>query len=258
MLGPEDYHTIRQQIKRSENRLLFFDYDGTLMPIVKFPSLSIPNEDLIRILSALTSDKKNNVVIISGRDSVTLGKWLGSLNLTIVAEHGALIKYPGERWKELAEVTNDWKKDIISVMEQIAAKCEGSFIEEKRFSIAWHYRNAAYEAGNFHSRELIRSLTKLINGTPLQILDGNKIIEVRFNNINKGAIAKKIINEVNPDFILALGDDKTDEDMFHVLGKESVTIKIGAGDTAAGYSLSAQEEVSRFLKNIFLTDSNKI
>jgi trehalose 6-phosphate synthase/phosphatase len=117
MLEMDDYQTISKKVKNSEKRLLFFDYDGTLMPLVKFPSLSAPNEDVIRTLSVLTSDEKNNVVIISGRDSATLGKWLGTMNLIIVAEHGALIKYPGERWKELTDKDEDWKKDIISAME---------------------------------------------------------------------------------------------------------------------------------------------
>jgi trehalose 6-phosphate synthase/phosphatase len=226
------------------------------MPLVKFPSLSAPNEDVIRTLSVLTSDEKNNVVIISGRDSATLGKWLGTMNLIIVAEHGALIKYPGERWKELTDKDEDWKKDIISAMEHCSNKCEGSFIEEKKFSLAWHYRNAPYETGNYYSRELIRTLSKIIDNTPLQVLDGNKIIEVRFTNINKGAIAKKIVREVHPDFILALGDDRTDEDMFKALGPHSVTIKIGPGETAATYKLSEQEEVIKFLKHLFLKNPN--
>ncbi|HWC53941.1 MAG TPA: trehalose-phosphatase [Chitinophagaceae bacterium] len=256
MLEMDDYQTISKKVKNSEKRLLFFDYDGTLMPLVKFPSLSAPNEDVIRTLSVLTSDEKNNVVIISGRDSATLGKWLGTMNLIIVAEHGALIKYPGERWKELTDKDEDWKKDIISAMEHCSNKCEGSFIEEKKFSLAWHYRNAPYETGNYYSRELIRTLSKIIDNTPLQVLDGNKIIEVRFTNINKGAIAKKIVREVHPDFILALGDDRTDEDMFKALGPHSVTIKIGPGETAATYKLSEQEEVIKFLKHLFLKNPN--
>ncbi|OQY95589.1 MAG: trehalose-phosphatase [Sphingobacteriales bacterium UTBCD1] len=256
MIGTEEYHKISELVKRSGKRLLFLDYDGTLMPLMKFPSLSAPNEDVIRILTSLASDKKNNVVIISGRDSATLGKWLGNLDLIIVAEHGALIKYPGKQWQELAEETDEWKKEIITAMENSSRKCGGSFIEEKRFSLAWHYRNASYESGNFHSRELIRTLSKMIHNTPLQILDGNKIIEVRFTKVNKGAIAKMIMNKVNPDFIMALGDDRTDEDMFSALGRDSINIKIGPGETAAGYSLITQEEVVRFLKELLLKELN--
>ncbi len=256
MIEMEDYQTISKQVKKSEKRLLFFDYDGTLMPIAKFPSLSAPNEDVIRTLSELTSDKKNNVVIISGRDSATLGKWLGTMNLIIVAEHGALIKYPGEIWKELTQEGVEWKKDIIPAMELFSEKCEGSFIEEKKFSVAWHYRNTPAETGNFYSRKLIRTLSELVNETPLQVLDGNKIIEVRFNNINKGAIAHEIVKKIRPDFVLALGDDQTDEDMFKALQQKSVTIKIGPGETAAGFTLSAQADVISFLKNIFLRNIN--
>lgn len=251
MFEMDIYRVISEQVKSSVKRLLFFDYDGTLMPLARFPSLSAPNEEVIRLLSDLTSDEKNNIVIISGRDSATLGKWLGAMKLILVAEHGALIKYPGKKWKALIEKGEEWKKDIISVMNTYSGKCEGSFMEEKIFSIAWHYRNASYEVGNYFSRELLSALSKITAGTSLQVLDGNKIIEVRFNSINKGGIAKMIVQEVQPDFILALGDDRTDEDMFKALKSKSVTIKIGTGKTAAGYSLSSQEEVTKLLKNLF-------
>ena len=256
MIETDDYQTIYEQVKNSEKRLLFFDYDGTLMPLAKFPSLSAPNEDVIRILSVLTSDKKNNVVIISGRDSATLGKWLGSLNLIIVAEHGALIKYPGRKWEELADEGGDWKKEIIPAMEHFSNKCAGSFLAAPPYSLAWHYRNAPNETGQYYSRALVRTLSGIIDNTPLQVLDGNKIIEVRFTNINKGTIAKRIVTEVHPDFVLALGDDRTDEDMFKALEPGSITIKIGPGDTAATYTLSVQEEVTKFLKNLFIKKAN--
>lgn len=252
MLDMDQFLKISEQIKRSKKRLLFFDYDGTLMPIVKLPSLSAPNEDVIRTLSLLTSDNKNSVVIISGRDSATIGKWFGSLNLIIVAEHGALVKYPGEKWKALADEDIEWKKNIIPIMEIFSNKCPGSFTEEKKYTVAWHYRNAPAEMGNYHSRELIRTLSKIVHDSALQILDGNKIIEVRLTNINKGAIAKKIVKEICPDFVMAIGDDRTDEDMFKALGAESISIKIGPGETAATYNLLAQEDVTRFLKNLFL------
>lgn len=127
MLDWNYYKEVSEQVLKSDKRLLFFDYDGTLMPLVKFPSLSAPNEDVIRVLSRLTSDKKNNVVIISGRDSNTIGKWLGNLNLIVVAEHGALIKYPGQKWEKLVVENEEWKKDILSVMETISQKYLGFF-----------------------------------------------------------------------------------------------------------------------------------
>lgn len=256
MLDWNYYKEVSEQVLKSDKRLLFFDYDGTLMPLVKFPSLSAPNEDVIRVLSRLTSDKKNNVVIISGRDSNTIGKWLGNLNLIVVAEHGALIKYPGQKWEKLVVENEEWKKDILSVMETISQKCQGSFIEEKSFTLAWHYRNAGVEEGNFYSRKLFHALSDMVRDTALQVLEGNKIIEVRFTNVNKGVIAKKIENEIKPDFVMAIGDDRTDEDMFTALGSDSVTIKIGPGKTAAAFKLSDQEDVIKLLKNLFLKNEN--
>lgn len=256
MLDKDQFKTISEQLKGSEKRLLFFDYDGTLMPLVKVPSLSSPNEDVIRVISRLTSDNRNKVVIISGRDSATIGRWFGSMNLIIVAEHGALIKYPGERWESLADEDIEWKKNILPIMEIFSNKCPGAFTEEKKYTVAWHYRNAPAEMGNYHSRELIRILMGIVHNSALQVLDGNKIVEVRFTNIHKGVIAKKIVKEVCPDFIMAIGDDRTDEDMFKALGSKSVSIKIGPGETAATYSLPVQEDVPKLLKTLFLNTKN--
>ena len=242
---------IIQKIKDANKRLFFFDYDGTLMPFAKIPSLAAPNAEVIQVLSSLSSDENNSVVIISGRDIETLDKWLGNMDLTIVAEHGALIKYYGRKWKTLIQTNgDDWKKNVLPTMELFAKRCTGSFIEEKKYSLVWHYRNVQKQLGFFRSRELLQNLSHILANTPFQVIDGNKVVEVRIANINKGIVAKRIMNEVKPDFVMALGDDKTDEDMFRALEHDAVTIKIGPGITAASYMISRQDEVIMFLNDL--------
>ena len=124
--------------------------------------------------------------------------------------------------------------------------------------MAWHYRNVQKQLGFFRSRELLQNLSHILANTPLQVLDGNKVIEVRIANINKGIVARRIINEVKPDFIMALGDDKTDEDMFKALEGDAITIKIGPGISSASYMISKQDEVIMFLKNIISTKYNLV
>jgi trehalose 6-phosphate synthase/phosphatase len=205
---------------------------------------------VLRFLNELADDERNNVVIISGRDSYTLDKWLGSLRVILVAEHGAKIKYPGQEWQQLVELRMGWEKDILPVMEIFTKRCNGSFIEEKQFSIAWHYRNVPRQLGFSRSRELIQHLSNILANTILQVIDGNKVVEVRVASTSKGQVARKIYNELQPDFTLVLGDDKTDEDMFKELQNDATTIKIGLGNTAASYTIPKQKDVDYLLNSL--------
>ena len=250
LLDNKNCRRIISKAKEADKRLYFFDYDGTLTPYSKHPALAEPGEEILKILSRLSSDKKNKVVIISGRDSTTLDKWIGALPLTIVAEHGATIKYQHGEWQSLLEYGSDWKKDILPVMELFAKRCNGSFTEEKQYSIAWHYRNAEKQLGFSRSRELIQNLSHILANTSLRVIDGNKVVEVRSANINKGVVARKIMQELNPSFTLCIGDDKTDEDMFEALQGDAVTIKIGMGGTAALYTIPQQQQVLPFLNTL--------
>jgi trehalose 6-phosphate synthase/phosphatase len=91
-LSNTDLTSIGESFKRSQKRHLFLDYDGTLVPYARHPKLAIPNKDLIGLLSILSSDRKTEATIISGRDSVTLEQWFHHLPINLVAEHGASVR----------------------------------------------------------------------------------------------------------------------------------------------------------------------
>jgi trehalose 6-phosphate synthase/phosphatase len=254
LLDQANCAVILQKMKAAEKRLFFFDYDGTLMPFARHPLLAAPEQPILQILQALSSRPGNELVIISGRDRHTLDQWLGSLPVTIVAEHGAIVKYPGKGWQALTTVDNEWKKDILPTLELFAKRSHGSFIEQKEHSIAWHYRNMEKQLGFSRSRELLQNLTSMLANTALQVLDGNKVIEIRSANFNKGMVAKTISAQQQAGFILCMGDDKTDEDMFTAMQTTAVTIKIGNGQTAANYTIPQQQEVLSFLKKLINED----
>ncbi|HEY0751683.1 MAG TPA: trehalose-phosphatase, partial [Chitinophagaceae bacterium] len=91
-------------------------------------------------------------------------------------------------------------------------------------------------------------LLQLITNTPLQVIDGNKVLEVRLAGIDKGATSIKLMERFAPEFTLCIGDDATDEDMFRLLRETAFTIKIGRGTTAAKYNILSQRDVYPFLK----------
>ena len=121
-------------------------------------------------------------------------------------------------------------------------------LEEKKNTLTWHYRNTNPDLGFIRSRELLNSLQQLTVNTSLQIIDGNKVLEIRMTGIDKGITATKLINMFRPDFILCMGDDTTDEDMFRTLERLAVTIKVGNAASSAKYNLMSQDGVLPFLQ----------
>jgi trehalose 6-phosphate synthase/phosphatase len=241
----------------ASKRCILLDYDGTLSPYQKLPTLAVPSSELLDLLEHLSKDDNNEIVVISGRDTETLEKWLGYLPLNLVSEHGACLRFKNEDWQMQATSSSEWKEEIRPLLQLFVTRCAGSFIEEKKNTIAWHYRNTNPDLGFIRSRELFNNLQQLITNTPLQVVDGNKVIEVRMIGVDKGSTALNIIGRLNPDFILCIGDDTTDEDMFRVLRDKAYTIKVGSGNTNAQYKLLQQQDVLPLLRQFMIPVRNK-
>jgi trehalose 6-phosphate synthase/phosphatase len=250
LLDEKTITAIRKHYQRSSNRCLLLDYDGTLVPFSRIPSEASPDNAVKELLNRLSADKKNHVVVISGRDLSSLDRWLGEFNITLVAEHGAGFKPRGGNWQQMVSVSDLWKEEIRRIMQLFVLRCAGSFIEEKTNTIAWHYRNTQAGLGFSRSRELLNTLSQLIQNTTLQVIDGNKVVEVRIAGFDKGATALKIIGEMDPDFVLCMGDDTTDEDMFKALEGEAYTIKVNNGASAAQYTILSQQQVLPILNKL--------
>jgi trehalose 6-phosphate synthase/phosphatase len=254
-LDEKTINNICRHYADSKKRFFLIDYDGTLVPITRMPDEAVPADNVKDFLASISSDPDNHVAIVSGRDAATLEQWFGYLPLTLVAEHGSSLKMRNETWQQLVTVSDHWKDQLRRMMQLFVTRCAGSFIEEKTNTLAWHYRNTQVDLGFTRSRELINNLSQLIQSTPLQVIDGNKVVEVRMAGFDKGTITMRILNEARPDFIVCLGDDTTDEDMFKVLEQSSFTektytIKIGSRGTAAKYTLPSQQQVLPFLQRL--------
>jgi trehalose 6-phosphate synthase/phosphatase len=234
----------------ASSRCLLLDYDGTLTPFSSFPLQATPNRELKETLFLLGEDRRNQVVIISGREAGTLDRWFGHMQITLVAEHGASIRKPGSDWEHLVSSSNKWKDEIRNILQGFVFRCVGSFIEEKNYSIAWHYRNAQRELGSNMARVLINNLTQFLQNTMLQVVAGNMVVEVRMSGYDKGIMALKIVNEWQPGFTLCIGDDTTDEDMFKALQNRAYTIKVSGVSTSAKYTIFSQKNVLPLLNQL--------
>ncbi|MEI6948222.1 bifunctional alpha,alpha-trehalose-phosphate synthase (UDP-forming)/trehalose-phosphatase [Paraflavisolibacter sp. H34] len=234
---------------RSRRRLILLDYDGTLVPFADTPGQARPGAHLLELLQQLAEAPNNTVCIISGRDSATLDSWLGHLPLNIIAEHGARMKEKEGSWRDRTGAPREWKGLVRDLMEATVQQCPGSFVETKEFSVVWHYRNTNSEAAALRAAELFKDLNEYTHNLGVQVLRGNKMVEVRVYGMNKGLVIQEEFSPERFDFILALGDDRTDEDMFRALAadRNAWTIKIGAEASFARFNLYTPQMVLSLL-----------
>ncbi len=250
LLSADQQRRLKEEYGKSARRLLLLDYDGTLVPLARRPDQAKPTETTMKILQSLGADHRNTVILISGRERATLERWFGTLPIGLAAEHGIWIREPGSQWKLLQQVSNAWKKNIIPILEQYADRLPGAFVEEKEYSVCWHYRSADPEQSQALARELTDHLVTYTANIDLQVLQGKKVIEIRNSGIDKGRAAFQLIAVHKPDFILAVGDDVTDEDLFHHLPKGGYSIRVGNGDTRASYALREPADVLKLLESL--------
>ncbi|WP_439555652.1 bifunctional alpha,alpha-trehalose-phosphate synthase (UDP-forming)/trehalose-phosphatase [Dyadobacter sp.] len=246
---------IRLAYRNASNRILFFDYDGTLAPIVPDPSKAIISQDVKNLIGEIA--RRDTVVIVSGRDKLFLDNLFNDLPVHMIAEHGALIKLKGEEeWTLNENYEEGWKDNIRPIMDMYAKRCPGAFVEEKETSLAWHYRTADDpEYATRRAQELLWQLKNYIQPEMnLQVIDGNKVVEVKKTAFNKGTATRMFVDNGSYDFVLAIGDDTTDEDMFEALPETSYTIKIGDDLSAARNHIKSQQEVFHFLNFMVSAD----
>jgi trehalose 6-phosphate synthase/phosphatase len=225
-----------------------------LVPFVAIPEEARPDEDILKILSSLVNSTDTRVVIISGRGSELLEDWLGDVGVNLVAEHGARMRQAesGDWALTAGDGSTEWMDQLRPVFEVFVDRTPGSRLEEKGAALVWHYRAADPGLGSLRAKELADTLEGYIANTPLHILQGSRTVEVKQSNVSKGKAAQVWLERgPSSDFILAIGDDVTDEDMFEVLPQDAWSIKVGfAKHSNARFYLSRPSEVRRLLAEL--------
>lgn len=246
-LNAKSRGNILSEYHAADKRLILLDYDGTLQPFTANPKNAFPDEELLTIFEKLTSDPKNHVVVISGRDRHALQKWLGNYNTEFVAEHGVWCKEHGQDWEMTDTINQSWKDEIVPILELYVDRTPGSLIEHKDYSVVWHFRKAEAGLGDLRARELISNLQYLTSNMDIHIMEGNKVIEIKAAGINKGRAASKWLGKEKWGFIFAIGDDSTDEDTFRAMPSSAHTIKVGQGVSDARYNIKSVARVRELL-----------
>lgn len=233
---------------RSFKRLFFLDYDGTLDPHNHQRTVAIPSFKVREVLEKLASDQSNQIVIISGRKRDDLD-WFNDLPVMLVAEHGGFHKNYGEKWTTFFEENTEWKNKAYSALWALTVQFDGSFIEEKHYSLTWHYGQGPKPISLKEKKEIIGAINLLPSREEFLVYDQDHAIELRTKNINKGRFARQFIKQEKNDFIFAVGDGATDEDLFDGVGKSYFTIKVGQDvGSSARFFLADQREVMPLLE----------
>jgi len=241
---------IMKDFNRAKKRLILLDYDGTLVPFAKYPPLAYPSAKVLETLRRLVSLPDTKVVIISGRAKEEVERWLKPSGADISAEHGVWVKEGGKKWKMPKPLRCDWKDAAMPLIRTFVDRVPGSFLEEKEYALVWHYRMANPELASQRAKELTANLLNLASNMNAQVVPGNKIVEIRSSGTDKGSTALYFLEKQKYDFILSIGDDTTDEDMFKALPEQAYTIKVGTDQTAAKYIIDNPTEVLSFLDKL--------
>ncbi|MAE83376.1 MAG: bifunctional alpha,alpha-trehalose-phosphate synthase (UDP-forming)/trehalose-phosphatase [Flammeovirgaceae bacterium] len=241
---------IKSNYKNAKERLIFLDYDGTLVGFFSDPNDSKPDKELKTILKKLSDDPKNRVVVISGRGRETLAEWLKDYNIEIIAEHGVWLKERGKEFRTITNLNDKWKEAIQKVLDGYVDRTPGSFVEKKDYSLVWHYRKVETGLGEARTRELTSHLKYITVDRNLKVLEGNKVVEIKNSEIDKGRAASVWLNNYPSDFVMACGDDWTDEDTFKAMPRSAFSIKVGSTSSAARYRVTDHTEIRDILKSL--------
>lgn len=209
---------------RSKSRAILLDYDGTMTPQTSINKT--PSQEVIRLISVLSGDPKNTVFIVSGRGRDSLGKWFSPCkNVGIAAEHGFFMRWSADGEWEICGQNSDfgWVQIAEPVMKLYTEATDGSYIETKESALVWHHRDADPGFGSCQAKEMLDHLESVLANEPVAVKSGQFIVEVKPQGVSKGLVAEKIFSRMaesgkQADFVLCVGDDRSDEDMFEIIG----------------------------------------
>ncbi|KAJ4974673.1 hypothetical protein NE237_007847 [Protea cynaroides] len=253
--------------RRTKTRAILLDYDGTLMPQASIDKS--PSSKSIDILNSLCRDKNNLVFLVSARSRQTLTEWFSPCEkLGIAAEHGYFFRMRREdKWETCVPVADcSWKQTAEPVMKLYTETTDGSTIEDKETGLVWCYEDADPDFGSCQAKELLDHLESVLANDPVSVKSGQNIVEVKPQGVSKGLVAERLLSTMEekgmvPDFVLCIGDDRSDEDMFEVITRnmagsslaqmaEVFACTVGRKPSKAKYYLDDTVEIVRLMQGL--------
>ncbi|KAK8923733.1 Alpha,alpha-trehalose-phosphate synthase [UDP-forming] 6 [Platanthera zijinensis] len=253
--------------RRSSARVVLLDYDGTLMPQASIDKS--PSQGTIQLLNSLCRDRSNVVFLVSARSRRTLSEWFSPCkNLGMIAEHGYFLRQNGDaEWETCIPAADcSWKMIAEPVMRLYSETTDGSTIEDKETSMVWCYEDADPDFGSCQAKELLDHLESVLANEPVSVKSGPNNVEIKPQGVSKGLVAERLLSGMRergslPDFVLCIGDDRSDEDMFEVItgavggpslspSAEVFACTVGRKPSKAKYYLDDTAEIVRLMQGL--------
>lgn len=253
---PEQYierhlEPVKRAFRYAARRLIILDYDGTLAPFAETPADAAPDRKLVRLLDELASDPATRLYIVTSRSRETMQGWFPGRNIGLCVDDGRVVKHPGDDdWVTLAEVSTDWMGSVLPVMRSYAQTTPGAIVVRRSTSLEWHWRRCDPEFGQWQARELALNLSETMSNEPVRVSHGPRVVAVRSQGVHKGLLVDTIGLNAEDDFIMVVGDDEDDEDMFRRLPAGSWSIRIGPHTSHAHYLAKRQASVPALLRTL--------
>lgn len=250
---PEEIDALVARARVADALLLLLDYDGTLVPLARTPELATPDARLLQLLASLAAKPGAKVHVVSGRPRETLERWLGSLPIALHAEHGFWSRSgPGEPWVGPTDVNLGWMPRVRRMLDDAAAATPGALTEPKAASIAWHWRLVEPELGEARALQLAERLERATKDDGVEVLRGDKVLEVRARGFDKGRVVSRLLRAQRPPLplVLAIGDDTSDDDLFRALPAEAIAIAVGLRPSVARVRVDRPRAARAFLQRL--------
>lgn len=239
---------------KEKRPFLFFDFDGTLVPIQNDPSSCWPDKKIKAYLKKILNSKLAHIAILSGRSLKDIKKRINIKGIYYSGNHGLEISGPDLMFThpEVKPAVKSIKR-AKQVISRNISHIPGVFLEDKHLSFTMHFRMADKEGKKLAKSIFKHVLSREFYNIPFKVLKGKEVIELApFIDWDKGRAVHLILKNVPEGYMpIYIGDDLTDETAFSALNNQGLTIRIGRSKkTSARYYLKNQHEIYDFFKKI--------
>ena len=229
--------------------LFAFDFDGTLAKIVRDRHTAQLGRPIRLWLGELA--KRAPTAIISGRSMEDLRTRVGNTVPYLIGNHGLEGLHVTQQVVQQAQNTcRGWKQLIEERFGTELTRC-GVFVEDKSYSLSFHYRNAGQKDD---ARALVFHVLAELSPSPRIVLGKAVVNVVPAAAPHKGAALLELMHQLNCTAALYIGDDDTDEDVFSLPGTRILTVRIGKNRiSGARFFLKRQSEITEVLRSLVKT-----
>jgi trehalose 6-phosphate synthase/phosphatase len=229
---------------------LLLDYDGTLVDFSPHPDQGAPDNALRTLLQQLAARPDLHLHLVSGRPRTFLERHFGELAIGLHGEHGGVFRLAPDQVWQVEAPTTDWRERVQALLARIAGHIPGAEVEVKELSLAFHFRRVDRAFAAVVGKELRLHLLELLGNIAATVVEGDRVLEIRPQGVHKGRAVARALQQAPGASVCAIGDDRTDEDMFAATPADAITVRVGSRPTIARYRIADPNAARALLRSL--------